>query len=222
MNRSFNHDPSLEPSGRMSTMRIGIGLFGAPVAWITQVFLSEPLAAYACYPYRTPLSAPIWERLPVMLATIGIACFTVALLSGLVAWTLWRQYDSKSVGEEGSYINNTVNLSNTKPSPAGEGWARGNQNKGKSLFKSPHPSLIMPDCPVRHPAGECKSAPGGFVPEGEGAQALKSTVSSVTEAGEGRNRFLVKLGAMSSFIFIVATLFNMCAILLVQPCSAWV
>jgi len=201
MNRSFNHDPSLEPCGRMSTMRIGIGLFGAPVAWITQVFLSEPLAAYACYPYRMPLSAPIWERLPVMLTTIGIACFTVALLSGLVAWTLWRQSDSKSVGEEGSYINNTVNLSNTKPSPAGEGWVRGNQNKGKSLFKSPHPSLL---------------------PEGEGAQALKSTVSSGTEAGEGRNRFLVKLGAMSSFIFIVATLFNMCAVLLVPPCSAWV
>ncbi|MDD4907206.1 MAG: hypothetical protein PHD39_13775 [Methylobacter tundripaludum] len=219
-------------------MRIGIGLFGAPVAWITQVFLSEPLAAYACYPYRMPLSAPIWERLPVMLVAIGIACFTVALLSGLVAWRLWRQFDSNSVGEEGSYINNTVNLSNTKPSPAGEGWVttarmqkveqrreqlpRGNQNKGKSLFKSPHPSLIMPDYPVRHPAGECKSAPGGFVPEGEGAQALKSTVSSVTEAGEGRNRFLVRLGAMSSFIFIVATLFNMCAVLLVQPCSAWV
>jgi len=137
MNRSFNHDPSLEPSGRMSTMRIGIGLFGAPAAWIAQVFLSEPLAAYACYPYRMPLSAPIWERLPVMLATIGIACFTVALLSGLVAWTSWRQFNAKPVG--------------------------GN-----------------------------------------------------------RNRFLVKLGAMSSFIFIVATLFNMCAILLVQPCSAWV
>ncbi|MDI1279349.1 hypothetical protein [Methylobacter sp.] len=137
MNRSLNHDPSLEPSGRMSTMRIAIGLFGAPVAWIAQVFLSEPLAAYACYPYRMPLSAPIWERLPVMLATIGIACFTVALLSGLVAWRLWRQFDSNSVGEN-------------------------------------------------------------------------------------RNRFLVKLGVMSSFIFIVATLFNMCAVLLVSPCSAWV
>ncbi|WP_300490970.1 hypothetical protein [Methylobacter sp.] len=118
-------------------MRIAIGLFGAPVAWIAQVFLSEPLAAYACYPYRMPLSAPIWERLPVMLATIGIACFTVALLSGLVAWRLWRQFDSNSVGEN-------------------------------------------------------------------------------------RNRFLVKLGVMSSFIFIVATLFNMCAVLLVSPCSAWV
>jgi outer membrane protein TolC len=76
-----------------------------------------------------------------------------------------------------------------KPSPEGEGWVttawtqeveqrrerlpRGN-NITKNLLKSPHPNLIMPDCPVRHPAGECKSAPGGFVPEGEGASFLNS------------------------------------------------
>ncbi len=73
-----------------------------------------------------------------------------------------------------SVDGNTVNLSSAKPSPAGEGWVttawmqeveqrmeqlpRGNKNKGKSLFESPHPSLL---------------------PEGEGAHVLKSTVSSV-------------------------------------------
>jgi hypothetical protein len=113
-----------------------VGLFGAPVAWIAQVFLSEPLAAYACYPYQTPLSAPIWERLPAILITIGIACLAVALLAGFVAWTSWRQFDVKSVGED-------------------------------------------------------------------------------------RSRFLVKLSAMSSFIFIVAIIFNICAVLLVPPCSSW-
>ncbi|MDP1771214.1 MAG: hypothetical protein Q8L15_02945 [Methylobacter sp.] len=140
MNRSFKHDSALEPSvppgGRMNAILLWVGLFGAPVAWIAQVFLSEPLAAYACYPYQTPLSAPIWERLPAILITIGIACLTVALLSGLAAWTSWRQSDSKSVGED-------------------------------------------------------------------------------------RSRFLVKLSAMSSFIFIVAIIFNICAILLVPPCSSW-
>ena len=99
MNISLNHDPSLEPSippgGRVNTIRLWVGLFGAPVAWIAQVFLSEPLAAYACYPYQTPLSAPIWERLPVMLMTISIVCLAVALLSGFVAWTLWRQSERK-------------------------------------------------------------------------------------------------------------------------------
>jgi hypothetical protein len=36
-----------------------------------------------------------------------------------------------------------LSLSNAiKPSPKGEGWVRGNHNKEKSLFKSPHPSLL--------------------------------------------------------------------------------
>jgi len=47
-----------------------------------------------------------------------------------------------------------ANAADVKPSPEGEGWVRGNQNKEKSLFESPHPSLL---------------------PEGEGAHALKST-----------------------------------------------
>ncbi|MCK9636065.1 MAG: hypothetical protein M0R41_07280 [Methylobacter tundripaludum] len=65
----------------------------------------------------------------------------------------------------------TVDLSSTKPSPEGEG-----------LFNPPHPGLIMPDSPVRHPTGECKSAPGGFVPQGEGAHILQSTVLHQTLA----------------------------------------
>ncbi|MGZ4969390.1 MAG: cobaltochelatase subunit CobN [Methylobacter sp.] len=50
-----------------------------------------------------------------------------------------------------SPTRNTVDLSNAKPSPEGEGWVRGNQNKEKSLFVSPHPNLL---------------------PEGEGARPL--------------------------------------------------
>jgi len=34
------------------------------------------------------------------------------------------------------------------------------------------------------------------------------------------NRFLLKISIMSSFIFIVAILFNLCAILLVSPCGS--
>jgi hypothetical protein len=54
-----------------------------------------------------------------------------------------------------------IDLSSTKPSPAGEGWVRGNQNKEKTDFNPPHPSLL---------------------PEGEGAPALKSTVLPQTLA----------------------------------------
>ena len=149
MNPSHNHDPSAESPdphcGQVSMLRIGIGLFGAPAAWLAQFSLSEPLAAHACYPYQTPLSAPVWEGLPLILVAIGIVCFAAALLSEFVAWTSWRQSERKLPGGEGTLI-----------------------------------------------AG-----------------------------GGNRNRFLVKLSLMSSFIFIVAILFNLCAILLVLPCSPW-
>jgi hypothetical protein len=149
MNLSHNHSPSVESTdphrGQVSMLRIGIGLFGAPVAWLAQFSLSEPLAAHACYPHQAPLSAPVWEGLPVMLAAISIACLAAALLSGFVAWTAWRQYEHKLPGEEGS----------------------------------------------------------------------------VNAADGSRDRFLVKLSAMSSFIFLVAILFNICAIFLVSPCSSW-
>jgi hypothetical protein len=145
----FNNNPSLEPPdsrrGQMSLLRIGVGLFGAPAAWLAQFSLSEPLAAHACYPYQAPVSAPIWEGLPIILVAISIACFAVALLAGVVAWTLWRQSERKHSGEEGSVI----------------------------------------------------------------------------AAGGSRNHFLAKLSIMSSFIFLVAILFNICAILLVPPCSSW-
>ncbi|MDD5321809.1 MAG: hypothetical protein PHD43_14610 [Methylococcales bacterium] len=78
-------------------------------------------------------------------------------------------------------IVKTVNSNQAKPFPAGEGWVKGNENKEKSLFEFPHPSLIMPDYPVRHPAVECKSAPGRFVPGGEGAYTLESKVLNVME-----------------------------------------
>ena len=50
---------------------------------------------------------------------------------------------------------------------------------------------------------------------------LNSIVIAVLQSRSHRNRFLIKSGLMSSFLFIVAILFNLCAILLVSPCSAW-
>ncbi|MFA5017880.1 MAG: cobaltochelatase subunit CobN, partial [Methylobacter sp.] len=92
-----------------------------------------------------------------------------------------------------------------KPSPEGEDWVttarmqeveqrmeqlpRGNQNKEKADFYPPHPSLIMSDYPVRHSADECKSAPGGFVPLGEGAPVLKPTVLPIDLTGNSTADF---------------------------------
>jgi hypothetical protein len=149
MNLFHRHDPCLEPPAphraQLSTLRIGVGLFGAPAAWLTQFFLSEPLAAHACYPNQEPLSAPIWESLSAILIVINIACLAAAFLSGFAAWSSWRQFEDRL-------------------------------------------------------AGLAKRA---IEPEGN------------------RNRFLINLSLMSSFIFIVAVLFNICAVFLVSPCSSW-
>jgi hypothetical protein len=148
MNLIHNRDPSLDPSAsdrsRVNMLWIWVGLFGAPVAWLIQFSLSEPLAAYACYPYQTPLSAPIWQGLPALLAIISLACLAAALLSGFIAWTLWHQFGRQSAGGE-----------------------------------------------------------------------------PVADTSEGRNRFLVKLSLMSNFIFIIAIIFNIFAVLLVLPCNSW-
>jgi hypothetical protein len=59
---------------------------------------------------------------------------------------------------------NAIDLSSAKPSP--EGWVRGNKDKEKSLFKSPHPIPF-------------DAAQDRLLPEGEGVRVLKSTVLSL-------------------------------------------
>lgn len=143
MSLSLNHDPAIAAPASdhspASRAWLWLGLLGAPAAWVAQLLLSEPFAAYACYPYLVPLSAPIIEGLPVILTAIGMACFTLALLSGFAAWIAWKRFE-----------------------------------QGKTI-----------------------------------------------KAGQDRNRFLAKIGILSSFIFIVAVIFNIFAVLLVPPCSSW-
>lgn len=80
---------------KLRMWRTIVGLFGAPAAWITQMSLCEPLAANACYPYRVPLSAPLWQSLPVVLAAISLACSAIGLLAGVAAWSMWRRARGK-------------------------------------------------------------------------------------------------------------------------------
>jgi hypothetical protein len=71
--------------------RTWLGIFGAPVAWVIQMSLIEPIAAYACYPRQVPLSAPLWTELPFMLAIISLACLAGGLFSGYIALDFWRR-----------------------------------------------------------------------------------------------------------------------------------
>ncbi len=139
MNFSANH-PSVEaPASGLSLAAmiwLWLGLLGAPAAWVAQLLLSEPFAAYACYPHDVPLSAPILKSLPVVLTAINAGCFALAVLSGFAAWISWKRFEH-------------------------------------------------------------------------------------VQPGEDRNHFLAKLSMLSSFIFIVAVIFNISAVLLVPPCSPW-
>jgi hypothetical protein len=74
-------------------LRTIVSLFGAPAAWVVQMSLSEPLAAYGCYPHETPLPAPLWASLPAILVAISLACLAAGLISGYIAWSSWRRID---------------------------------------------------------------------------------------------------------------------------------
>ncbi|WP_442497771.1 hypothetical protein [Methylobacter sp. sgz302048] len=86
-----NAPASFKRPGRVSALRLLVALLGAPVAWVAQLSLSEPLAAQACYPYQMPLPEPVWQGLPATLVMISGACLAMTLLSDFMAWTLCRQ-----------------------------------------------------------------------------------------------------------------------------------
>ena len=91
-----------------------IALFGAPTAWVMQMSLSEPIAAYACYPHQVPLSAPLWVELSLILGTVSLACLTAGLFSGYVAWTFWRYTGGSSGGGAGGTATATTGTSGSQ------------------------------------------------------------------------------------------------------------
>jgi len=178
MNFSLNRNPSTEaPASDRSPATmiwLWLSILGAPTAWVAQLLLSEPFAAYACYPHQVPLSKPIFAGLTAILATISIACLALALLSGFAAWISWWRFESK-------------------PSPEGEGWVttawtqeveqrmeqlpRGNQNKEESLFSPPHPGLL---------------------PEGEGANTVQPNQQIIMIRGWQTSTLIIKNGVVSA------------------------
>ena len=84
--------------GQVHGLRLLVGLCGAPLAWVAQMSLSEPLSAQACYAASRPLAAPVWASAHALLWAISAVCLLAACASALVAWRAWRgtRYEATS------------------------------------------------------------------------------------------------------------------------------
>jgi hypothetical protein len=87
----------------IKTLRRWAGLVGAPMAWLAQVMLSETLSSYACYPHRTPLTAPLWSHIPLIVAAIDVACLGAGAVCAAITWAEWRDTRRKA-GPHGDYV----------------------------------------------------------------------------------------------------------------------
>ena len=76
--------------GQVHGLRLLVGLCGAPLAWVAQMSLSEPLSAQACYPASRPLASPALTSAHALLWAISGVCLLAGCASALVAWRAWR------------------------------------------------------------------------------------------------------------------------------------
>jgi hypothetical protein len=77
-------------------------VFGAPAAWLLQLFFGYALAAHACYPIDVPLVTPVWGPLWWILIGIELAAIVIAGGGLFTAWSChvaWRGVDPRNVGE---------------------------------------------------------------------------------------------------------------------------
>lgn len=110
---------------RVAALKMLVALYGAPLAWVAQMSLSEPLAAQACYPGSRPLLTPAWAPLQMVLAAVSGAALLVALASAFVAWSVWRATsDEADEGKEGASKGGGEERSMGKTVDSGAGRTR--------------------------------------------------------------------------------------------------
>lgn len=75
-----------------SPMRYALaGLLIAPLAWLLQVVIAETVAAQSCYPFDTPLSAPLVPWMRPALVVISAVCLAAGGFGGVIAWRNLRR-----------------------------------------------------------------------------------------------------------------------------------
>jgi hypothetical protein len=175
--------------GQVSGLRLLVANGGAPLAWLAQMSLSEPLAAQVCFPGNRPLTVPSWPSLQMALLAISGACLLAALASTLTAWSAWRATRNEA-----------------KAGPGGEG---DEEKKGRERMAGNESGKK-----TEGPAMDKGTGNDGDQRGGNG-----QTMDRTADRGVGRTRFLALLGLMSSGLFVLAILFTALAALLVAPCA---
>ena len=82
----------------MRTLRIWLGLVGAPLAWLAQMTLSNVVSSYACYPHQAPLTTPLWDHLRLMVIAVNAGCFAFSLFACLTTVREWRETKKRAGG----------------------------------------------------------------------------------------------------------------------------
>lgn len=77
--------------GRTSLAALWFGLAGGPAAWTVQTLVSLPVAAHACFPQLTPLSAPVFGGVRGVVFVLGVMAFVVSAIAAAVAWRAWTR-----------------------------------------------------------------------------------------------------------------------------------
>jgi hypothetical protein len=85
--------------GRVGAAALIIGLTGAPLAWSIQIVAGYAIAAYACYPQRMSLAAPVVAGLKGQLAMLSLAAILLAAICTLVGYRSWRASRDEQEGD---------------------------------------------------------------------------------------------------------------------------
>jgi hypothetical protein len=78
------------PAAHGTPWRSVFATVGAPVAWVAQIGLSEPLSALACGHSSDSLSEALRGHVGIWLFGICIVCLLVAIAATYVACAAWR------------------------------------------------------------------------------------------------------------------------------------
>ncbi len=76
--------------------RVGVwsrwfALLGAPLAWLSQLFVNASLASQACFAGGAPLNTPNWPHMTLTTAVVEGLMLLVCVAAGLTGWHDWRR-----------------------------------------------------------------------------------------------------------------------------------